>query len=160
MYNVDIRIVRIFNTYGPNMDKNDGRVVTKLISQILTNEDITIYGDGSQTRSFCYIDDLLEGLIRLMSSKYNYPMNIGNSSDITIKELSNILLDLIDSESNITFLPLPQDDPTNRKPDICLAKKVLDWEPSTDIRTGLIKTIEFIQGEILKEELIKELKGI
>ena len=101
MYNVDIRIVRIFNTYGPNMDKNDGRVVTKLISQILTNEDITIYGDGSQTRSFCYIDDLLEGLIRLMSSKYNYPMNIGNSSDITIKELSNILLDLIDSESNI-----------------------------------------------------------
>ena len=158
MYNVDIRIVRIFNTYGPNMDKNDGRVVTNLISQILTNEDITIYGDGSQTRSFCYIDDLLEGLIRLMSSKYNYPMNIGNSSDITIKELSNILLDLIDSESTITFLPLPQDDPTNRKPDICLAKKILDWEPSTDIRTGLIKTIEFIQGEILKEEHIKELK--
>lgn len=153
MYNVDIRIVRIFNTYGPNMDKNDGRVVTNLISQILTNEHITIYGDGSQTRSFCYIDDLLEGLISLMNSTYNYPINIGNSTDITIKELSTILLDLIESESKITFLPLPQDDPTNRKPDITLAKNILNWEPTTDLRTGLIKTIKFIQEEILKEEL-------
>ena len=155
MYNVDIRIVRIFNTYGPNMDKNDGRVVTKLISQIITNEDITIYGDGSQTRSFCYIDDLLEGLIRLMSSKYNYPMNIGNSSDITIKELSNILLDLIDSESNITFLPLPQDDPTNRKPDICLAKKVLDWIFDTLNRGFITRPDSYVLNLSIGEQELK-----
>jgi UDP-glucuronate decarboxylase len=142
-HGVDIRIVRIFNTYGPNMDKHDGRVVTNLIRQMLTNEDITIYGDGSQTRSFCYIDDLLEGLIKLMGSNYNYPTNIGNPNEITIKELSNILLELIETKSKIIFLPLPEDDPTNRKPDITLAKNILKWEPKTDLKTGLIKTISF-----------------
>ena len=145
-YNVDIRIVRIFNTYGPNMDEYDGRVVTNLIRQMLNNDDITIYGDGSQTRSFCYIDDLLEGLIKLMDSSYNYPTNIGNPNEITIKELSNILLELIETKSKIIFLPLPEDDPTNRKPDITLAKNILKWEPKTDLKTGLIKTISFFKG--------------
>jgi UDP-glucuronate decarboxylase len=143
-YNVDIRIVRIFNTYGPNMDKYDGRVVTNLIRQMLSNKDITIYGDGTQTRSFCYIDDLLDGIIKLMASDYIYPINIGNSNDITVKELTEILFNLIATESNITYLPLPSDDPTNRKPDITLAKKILKWEPKIDLETGLIKTIEFI----------------
>jgi UDP-glucuronate decarboxylase len=143
-YNADIRIVRIFNTYGPNMDKYDGRVVTNLIRQLLNIEDITIYGDGSQTRSFCYIDDLIEGIVKLMASNYNYPVNIGNTNEITIKELSNILVDLIPSKSNIKYLPLPQDDPTNRKPDITLANNILQWKPNVDLKHGLIKTIEFI----------------
>jgi UDP-glucuronate decarboxylase len=143
-YNADIRIVRIFNTYGPNMDKYDGRVVTNLIRQLLNNEDITIYGDGSQTRSFCYIDDLIEGIVKLMASNYNYPLNIGNTNEITIKELSNILVDLIPSKSNITYLPLPQDDPTNRKPDITLANNILKWKPNVELKHGLIKTIDFI----------------
>ena len=142
-YNVDIRIVRIFNTYGPQMDKYDGRVVTNLIRQMLNNEDITIYGDGNQTRSFCYIDDLLEGLIKLMDSSYNFPVNIGNPNEISIKELSNILLELIETKSKLIFLPLPEDDPTNRKPDITLAKNILNWEPKTDLKSGLIKTISF-----------------
>lgn len=144
-YGVDIRIVRIFNTYGPNMDKYDGRVVTNLIRQMLTNEDITIYGDGNQTRSFCYIDDLLDGIIKLMDSNYNYPVNIGNPNEISIKELSNLLTQLIDTKSKIIFLPLPEDDPTNRKPDISLAKNILNWEPKIDLKIGLIKTITFFE---------------
>ena len=145
-YNIDIRIVRIFNTYGPNMDKLDGRVVTNFIRQILNNEDITVYGDGSQTRSFCYIDDMLEGLIKLMNSDYNYPVNLGNPDEINMKELIINILKLIKSKSQIIYLPLPLDDPTNRKPDITLAKKILNWEPKIDLKTGLIKTIEYIKN--------------
>jgi UDP-glucuronate decarboxylase len=145
-YNVQTRIVRIFNTYGPNMDKYDGRVVTNFISQILNNESITLYGDGSQTRSFQYIDDLLDGIIKLMDSEYIYPINIGNPNEITVKQLASILIELTDSESNFTYKPLPLDDPTNRNPDIQLAKKILNWEPRVELRTGLIKTIQYLQN--------------
>jgi UDP-glucuronate decarboxylase len=147
-FNVNTRIVRIFNTYGPNMDKYDGRVVTNLIRQMINNEDITIYGDGTQTRSFCYIDDLLEGIIRLMASEYHYPVNIGNTNEITVNELSNILLDMIETKSKITFLPLPHDDPTNRRPDITLANKILGWEPKVELKNGLEKTIEYLHQVI------------
>ena len=143
-YNVHTRIVRIFNTYGPNMDKYDGRVVTNFISQILNNEPITLYGDGCQTRSFQYIDDLLDGIIKLMDSDYIYPINIGNPNEITIKQLASILIEITGSETNITYKPLPLDDPTNRNPDIQLAKQILNWEPRVELKTGLIKTIEFL----------------
>ena len=142
-HNIDTRIVRIFNTYGPNMDKYDGRVVTNFIRQMLNNEDITIYGDGNQTRSFCYIDDQIDGLIKLMKSNYIYPVNIGNPQELKVKNLIDILLNLIDSKSKIVYLPLPKDDPTNRKPDISLAKKLLNWEPIVDLKTGLKKTINY-----------------
>ena len=146
-YNIDIRICRIFNTYGPNMDKDDGRVVTNFIKQILNNEDITIYGDGTQTRSFCYIDDMLDGLIKLMSSNYIYPVNLGNPHEIEVQELSKILLEIIPSKSKIINLDLPQDDPTNRKPDIQLAKQILNWEPKTKLEVGLNKTIDFLKKD-------------
>lgn len=145
-YNVQTRIVRIFNTYGPNMDKYDGRVVTNFISQILNNESITLYGDGSQTRSFQYIDDLLDGIIKLMDSEYIYPINIGNPNEITVKQLASILIELTGSKSNFTYKPLPLDDPTNRNPDIQLAKQILNWEPRVELRTGLIKTIQYLQN--------------
>ena len=145
-YNIQTRIVRIFNTYGPNMDKYDGRVVTNFISQILNNESITLYGDGNQTRSFQYIDDLLDGIIKLMDSEYIYPINIGNPNEITVKQLASILIELTGSESNFTYKPLPLDDPTNRNPDIRLAKKILNWEPRVALRTGLIKTILYLQN--------------
>ena len=145
-YKVNTRIVRIFNTYGPNMDKHDGRVVTNFINQILNNESITIYGDGTQTRSFQYIDDLLDGIIKLMETEYIYPINIGNPYEITVKDLANILIELIDCESKIIYKPLPLDDPTNRKPDITIAKKILDWEPKVDLETGLIKTIQYLKN--------------
>ena len=144
-YKVNTRIVRIFNTYGPNMDKHDGRVVTNFINQILNNESITIYGDGTQTRSFQYIDDLLNGIIKLMDSEYIYPINIGNPYEITVKHLASILIELIDCESKIIYKPLPLDDPTNRKPDITMAKKILNWEPKVDLKTGLIKTIQYLK---------------
>jgi UDP-glucuronate decarboxylase len=147
-YKVNTRIVRIFNTYGPNMDKNDGRVVTNLITQMLNNQDITVYGDGTQTRSFCYIDDLIEGIIRLMNSDYHLPVNIGNTNEITVNELSNILFQMIKTESRITFLPLPSDDPTNRRPDITLATNILGWEPKVELKNGLEKTIEYIQSDM------------
>ena len=145
-YGVDIRIVRIFNTYGPNMDKYDGRVVTNFIRQMLNNEDITISGNGKQTRSFCYIDDLLNGIIKLMSSSYIKPVNIGNPIEITILDLVNILQKLISTKSKIMYLDLPQDDPTNRKPDITLANKILDWSPTITLKQGLINTIQYLQN--------------
>ena len=142
-YGVDIRIVRIFNTYGPQMDKDDGRVVSNFINQALNNQDITLYGDGSQTRSFCYIDDQLNGLIKLMNSDYIYPINIGNPYELTVKELSHIIINLTKSKSNIVYKPLPLDDPTNRRPDISLAKEILNWEPKYDLELGIVKTIEY-----------------
>lgn len=146
-YNVDIRIIRIFNTYGPNMDKNDGRVVSNFINQCIMNESITIYGDGLQTRSLCYIDDLLEGLIKLMNSNYDKgPVNIGNPQEITIKELANIIKKITNSHSDIIYKPLPQDDPMKRKPDISKAKNILKWEPSTELQEGIIKTWNYFKN--------------
>jgi UDP-glucuronate decarboxylase len=142
-YNVNTRIVRIFNTYGPKMDKNDGRVVSNFINQALNNEDITLYGNGEQTRSFCYIDDQIDGLIKLMNSDYIYPVNIGNPYELTIKELASIILQLTKSNSKIIYKDLPLDDPTNRKPDITKARNILHWEPTYDLEEGLIKTIHY-----------------
>lgn len=144
-YGIDTKIVRIFNTYGPRMAKNDGRVVSNFIVQALNNEDITIYGDGSQTRSFCYVDDLVDGFLRLMASDYNMPVNMGNPDERTILEFANKIIALTGSNSKIVFKALPSDDPTRRKPDITLAKKLLNWTPSTSIDEGLKKTIEYFR---------------
>jgi UDP-glucuronate decarboxylase len=143
-YGVDISIVRIFNTYGPNMDPYDGRVITNFIRQMLNNEDITIYGNGNQTRSFCYIDDLVDGIIKLMNISYIFPINIGNNNEITINTLVTMLKKMIDTKSHITYKSLPLDDPTNRKPDISLAKDILHWTPTINLQKGLIKTISFL----------------
>jgi UDP-glucuronate decarboxylase len=141
---VDIRIIRIFNTYGPRMALNDGRVVSNFIVQALRNEDITVYGDGSQTRSFCFVDDLVEGMLRLMKCDgITGPMNVGNPTETTILEFATRIIALTGSSSRIVFKPLPSDDPKQRQPDISLARKTLDWEPTTDIDTGLKKTIEY-----------------
>ena len=144
-YNINIKIARIFNTYGPNMDINDGRVITNFINQIIHNNDITVYGTGTQTRSFCYIDDQINGLVKLMESNYNLPINIGNPHEIKIIDLIYILFDIFnkDIKSKIVYKPLPSDDPTQRKPDITLAKKILGWEPKIGLNEGLIKTIKY-----------------
>ena len=143
---VDIKIIRIFNTYGPRMHPNDGRVVSNFIVQALQNNEITIYGDGSQTRSFQYVDDLLEGMVRMMNSPAGFvgPVNLGNPNEFTIKELAEKVIQLIGSKSKIVYLPLPSDDPTQRKPDIQLAQKHLNnWEPIVQLDEGLKKTIEY-----------------
>jgi UDP-glucuronate decarboxylase len=145
-YNVDIRIARIFNTYGPRMGKYDGRVVSNFINQALTNSNITLYGNGEQTRSFCYIDDQLDGLIKLMNSNYIFPVNIGNPHEMKVKELANIILNLTESKSIINYYPIPLDDPTNRKPNINRAKTILDWEPKCELEYGLKKTIEYFKS--------------
>ena len=144
-YGLNIRIARIFNTYGPRMSKYDGRVVTNFISQMCENKDITIYGNGQQTRSFCYIDDTIYGLISLMNSDCSFPINIGNTKEITIKDLVVILQSLMpNSTSKIVYKPLPSDDPTNRRPNIELAQKFLYWKPKTKLEDGLKKTITYI----------------
>jgi len=142
---VRIKIIRIFNTYGSRMHPNDGRVVSNFIVQALQNKDITIYGDGSQTRSFQYIDDLVEGMIRMMNTSDDFigPVNIGNPGEFTILELAQKVIRLTGSKSKIIYLPLPSDDPTQRQPDITLAKEKLDWKPTVDLETGLLKTIEY-----------------
>lgn len=147
---VDTRIVRIFNTYGPNMDLNDGRVVSNFIVQALQNHDITIYGDGLQTRSFCYVSDLVDGIIKMMNNpqKFIGPVNLGNPSERTILDFAKLIIELTNSKSKIVYRPLPGDDPTQRKPDITLAKKELDWEPKVDIRDGLMKTIEYFDNKL------------
>ena len=145
-YNIDIRIARIFNTYGSKMDKNDGRVISNFINQSLNNYDITIYGKGEQTRSFCYIDDLIDGLIKLMNSDYIYPINLGNPYEINMIELKDIIIELTNSKSKIIYKDLPSDDPTNRKPDIIRANNILNWKPSHDLKNGLIKTIEYFRN--------------
>ena len=141
--NVDIRIARIFNTYGPNMDKNDGRVVSNFIMQCLENKDITIYGDGSQTRSFCYVDDTVDGLIKLMNGTSIGPINIGNPNEMQIKELAEKLLTLINTKSKIIYKELPSDDPMQRRPNIDKAKELLKWEPKINLNEGLVKTINY-----------------
>jgi UDP-glucuronate decarboxylase len=149
--NVAIKIIRIFNTYGPNMKSSDGRVVSNFIVQALKGEDITIFGDGLQTRSFQYVDDLVEGTIRMMNSPIDFlgPVNIGNPNEFTMLELAKNILDLTNSKSKLIYLPLPEDDPRQRKPDISLAKqKLQDWEPKTQLRDGLVKTIAYFDNII------------
>ncbi|MBA7527877.1 UDP-glucose 4-epimerase [subsurface metagenome] len=150
--NVKIKIARIFNTYGPKMLPKDGRVVSNFIVQALQGENITIYGDGLQTRSFQFIDDLVEGLIRLMNTSDDFmgPVNIGNPTEFTILELARKILDLTKSTSEISFLPLPPDDPEQRKPDIGLARKVLGWEPKIMLEQGLLKTIEYFKNSLTR----------
>ncbi|HHN66145.1 MAG TPA: SDR family oxidoreductase [Nitrospirae bacterium] len=143
-----IKVARIFNTYGPRMYPDDGRVVSNFITQALRNEDITIYGDGSQTRCFCYVDDMIDGLVRLMNSPDSFtgPVNLGNPVETTILELACMIIELTGSRSRIEFLPMPEDDPRRRRPDITLARERLAWEPGTDLRTGLLKTIEYFSN--------------
>jgi UDP-glucuronate decarboxylase len=150
--NVEIKVIRIFNTYGPRMHPNDGRVVSNFILQALRNKDITIYGDGSQTRSFCYRDDLIDGMMRLMNSpaEVTGPINVGNPGEFTILELAEMVIEMTNSKSKIVTMPLPQDDPKRRRPDITKAKKVLGWEPKTPLREGLKHTIAYFEG-LMKE---------
>jgi UDP-glucuronate decarboxylase len=144
-HNMPIKVVRIFNTYGPRMHPNDGRVVSNFIVQALQGRNITIYGDGSQSRSFCYVDDLIEGMLRMMNSppEVTGPINIGNPSEFTIRELAELIIELTASKSKLNFEPLPQDDPRQRKPDLSRVKAVLAWEPKTQLREGLGKTIAY-----------------
>ena len=144
-HNLNIKIVRIFNTYGPNMTKNDGRVVSNFILQALQNDNITIYGDGSQTRSFQFIDDLVEGLIKMMNSDNVGPINLGNPIELSMTDLAYKLIKLTNSSSDIIYKKLPKDDPKRRKPDISLAKSTLDWSPVIDLETGLKKTINYFK---------------
>jgi UDP-glucuronate decarboxylase len=150
-FNLDVKIFRVFNTYGPFMDPFDGRVVSNFINQALQNQDITIYGDGSQTRSFQYIDDLIDGILKLSNSKDFYgPVNLGNPVDFTIKQLADKVLKLIpNSNSKIIYKPLPVDDPLQRKPDISLAKSKLDWEPKVSLEEGLLKVIEYFRNILI-----------
>ena len=148
---VDVRIIRIFNTYGPRMHPYDGRVISNFIRQALNGEDITIFGDGSQTRSFCYRDDLIEGMIRMMdyeepNGKFTGPVNLGNPHEFTIHQLAELVLEMIDTKSKIVYRPLPMDDPTQRRPDITLAKRYLNWEPAVELREGLQKTIDWFRS--------------
>jgi len=146
---VDIRVMRIFNTYGPRMHPNDGRVVSNFIVQALKGDDITIYGDGSQTRSFCYADDLIDGMMRLMNTEnITGPVNIGNPGEFTIKQLAEEVIALTGSKSKIIYQPLPSDDPKQRRPDITLAKEKLGWEPKVPLKDGLVKTIEYFRDNL------------
>jgi UDP-glucuronate decarboxylase len=146
-HQLQIKVVRIFNTYGPRMHPNDGRVVSNFIVQAIKGEDITMFGDGSQTRSFCYVDDLIEVMLRMMDSPANFigPVNIGNPGEFTMLELAEMVLRLTGSRSKISFKPLPSDDPKQRRPDISLAKQALDWEPKVSLEEGLVKTIAYFR---------------
>ena len=146
-HGVDIKVVRIFNTYGPNMQKDDGRVVSNFIVQAIEGKDITIYGDGSQTRSFCYVSDLVEGIYRLMNSDESItgPVNIGNPAEFTVKQLAEMIIEMTKSKSRIVYKPLPEDDPRKRKPDITLANYKLGWSPVVEIHEGLEKTIKYFE---------------
>ena len=148
MHDTDIRVLRIFNTYGPRMNLSDGRVVSNFVVQALKNQDLTIYGDGSQTRSFCYVDDLIEGMVRLMNRKHNGPINIGNPNELTIKDFANKVIEKINPNLGLIYKPLPEDDPLQRKPDISLAKAELLWEPKIQIEEGLDKIIPWFKAEI------------
>ena len=156
-HSVDIKVVRIFNTYGPKMRMDDGRVVSNFIIQALNGEDITIYGDGKQTRSFCYVDDLVDGMIRMMESRDGFtgPVNLGNPGEFTMLKLADLVLRLTGSRSKLTFMPLPQDDPTQRRPVIDLAKKELDWVPKIPLKDGLMPTIKYFEAELASETAIK-----
>ena len=147
-FGVDTKIIRIFNTYGPYMDKNDGRVVSEFITCMLNNQPVKVYGSGTQTRSFCYIDDLVEGIIRMMNSDLSGPVNLGNAEEIPILQLVNIISEVIGIKSLIEFKDLPLDDPTKRKPDTTKATQILGWKPSIDIKTGINKTVKYFESII------------
>ena len=149
-HKVDIKVIRIFNTYGPRMRSDDGRVVSNFIVQALRGDDITIYGDGKQTRSFCYVDDLVEGMVCMMNSRDGFtgPVNLGNPEEFTVLQLAELVIELTGSASKIVHMPLPQDDPMQRKPMIELAKKELDWEPTIQLETGMKETIEYFKKVI------------
>lgn len=149
-HGLDIRIIRIFNTYGPNMDPNDGRVVSNFIIQALKGEDITVYGDGSQTRSFCYVDDLVDGIIKMMNNPQNFigPVNLGNPSERTVLDFAKMIIEMTGTKSKIVHKPLPSDDPMQRQPDLTVAKRELNWQPTTDIKVGIAKTIEYFSKKI------------
>lgn len=150
-HGVEIKVMRIFNTYGPRMHPNDGRVVSNFIVQALKGEPITIYGDGSQTRSFCYVDDLIDAMVSFMNSPAEFvgPVNVGNPNEFTIRQLAEQALELVGSDAKVTYKPLPQDDPKQRQPDISLAQAQLNWEPKVDIQTGLLRTIQYFKGVAL-----------
>ena len=148
-HGVDAKIVRIFNTYGPRMRVRDGRAVPAFMSQALKNEDVTVFGDGSQTRSFCYVSDLVDGIIRLMESGENSPINIGNPAEMTIRQIAETIIDMTGSKSRIIYQPLPEDDPKVRRPDITRARTLLGWEPKVDLREGLTKTIDYFRTKVL-----------
>ncbi|MBV9064787.1 MAG: SDR family oxidoreductase [Methylobacteriaceae bacterium] len=152
-HRLETKVVRIFNTYGPRMHPNDGRVVSNFVVQALKGEDITIYGDGSQTRAFCYVDDLVEAMLRMMATapEITGPVNIGNPGEFSIRELAALVIELTGTKSKLVSKPLPQDDPKQRRPDISLAKKVLDWEPKIELRQGLAKTIEYFDTFLSEE---------
>jgi dTDP-glucose 4,6-dehydratase len=150
-HGVEVRVARIFNTYGPNMQKEDGRVVSNFIVQALTGNDITIYGKGNQTRSFCYIDDLLAGVFALMEAKYSLPINLGNPCEYTIRSLAKLILKITASSSKIKFKPLPEDDPKKRRPDIRKAKKILRWQPTISLEEGLKKTIRYFKDILVRD---------
>jgi len=145
-HKVDIRIVRIFNTYGPRMAKEDGRVVSNFITQALKGKDLTVYGDGKQTRSFCYVSDLIEGMVKMMKQNHTGPINLGNPKEFSILELAKKVIKLAGSSSKIVFKPLPEDDPMQRRPDITLAEEKLGWEPKVELEEGLKKTIEYFKS--------------
>lgn len=149
-FGVNTRIIRIFNTYGPNMDINDGRVVSNFIVQALKGEDITVYGEGLQTRSFCYVDDLVDGMVKMMNNPVGFigPVNLGNPSERTILDFAKLIIELTGSKSKIVYRDLPSDDPTQRQPDLAVAKRELNWKPITDIRVGLDKTIKYFKEKI------------
>ena len=149
-HKLDIKVVRIFNTYGPNMHPNDGRVVSNFIMQALKNQDITVYGDGQQTRSFCYIDDLVNGMIKMMTSSTSVigPINLGNPVEYKIVDLAKIIIELTKSKSKVIKKDLPVDDPMRRKPDISMAKDLIDWEPTTDLKDGLEQTIDYFKSKL------------
>jgi UDP-glucuronate decarboxylase len=151
-YGVDIKVARIFNTYGPNMALNDGRVVSNFIVQALQNEPITIYGDGQQTRSFCFVSDLIEGIYRLAFTKSGIqgPINLGNPTEFTMLELAKLVIQLTDSKSKIEFKELPSDDPKQRKPDISSANLELGWNPKIDLETGILSSIDYFKSALLK----------
>lgn len=152
MYDLKIKVIRIFNTYGPKMNPDDGRVVSNFITQSLRGENITIYGDGSQTRSLCYVDDLLNGMVKMMESDDSFigPVNLGNPEEYTIKEIANKILSITNTNSKLIYQPLPKDDPTQRRPDISLAKNKLDWEPNINAITGLTKTVDYFKNLLEK----------
>ena len=147
---VDSRIVRIFNTYGPRLQVNDGRVISNFLKQALRREELTVYGDGSQTRSFCYVSDEVEGILRLSRSSEHLPTNIGNPNEFTMMECAKLVLEVTGSSSGITFQPLPQDDPKQRKPDITKARTLLGWEPKVSLREGLEKCLSYFEAEVPK----------
>jgi dTDP-glucose 4,6-dehydratase len=150
-YNVDTRIVRIFNTYGPRMQIRDGRVIPNFMWQALRGEGLTVYGDGSQTRSFCYVSDEIEGILRLSRSEEHGPVNIGNPTEFTILECARKVIQITGSKSEIRFEPLPQDDPRQRRPDISKAKRLLGWEPKVDLETGLRRSLEYFREVVARE---------